>query len=119
MSKEEIIEGNKLIAVFDGYRVIKNHPEYEWACTYHPTIDLAAVADHQLKFHSSWGWLMPVVEKIEASDIGGLVSIYGIFCTISDEDIPTFTSRDGKTKIENTWLTIIQFIKWYNENKNS
>src|ERR1044072_3730139 len=62
--QEEILKGNKLMAEFMGFTVFhkrypRNHgigaPEAEWK-------DMIV---EKAKYHTSWDWLMPVVEKIE------------------------------------------------------
>ena len=59
MSEQEIIEGNKLIAEFMGYKFIEDWHQY-WRLS-----DKHLLLENELKYHSSWDWLMPVVEKIE------------------------------------------------------
>ena len=73
---EEIIEGNKLIAEFMGYNLIipsmRRYPN-NWKTSYWErnydiekhTTDHVLCEENGLKYHSSWDWLMPVVEKIE------------------------------------------------------
>ena len=85
MTPEEIIEGNKLIAEF--------------------------LKIEEAKFHSSWDWLIPVVEKITSMDI-----------YIKYKDYSCGQFNDGgiyiNTKsIENTFSDVVEFIKWYNKNK--
>lgn len=74
-----------------------------------------------MKFHKSWDWLMPVVEKIEDYDIIASFQIEHptIFIwsssensTFEDIEVNTF----GKTKIEAVYTAVIEFIKWYNKN---
>tara|TARA_R110000824_G_scaffold1687_2_gene8379 strand:+ start:893 stop:1138 length:246 start_codon:yes stop_codon:yes gene_type:complete len=53
-------ENNKLIAEFMGYEV---HPVYE-------------DERHDLHYHTSWDWLMPVIHKcFDVSDDGDMVDI--------------------------------------------
>ena len=54
MEQKQIIEGNKIIAEFMGK-----------TRRYETTIEIFY---DNLKYHSSWDWLMPVVEKIEGID---------------------------------------------------
>lgn len=80
------------------------------------------------RFHSSWDWLMPVVEKIESTRILD----YNIRVTIDSTrtiisithsgkgSIKTFYKgiyEDSDDKITRTYKVIIEFIKWYNQNK--
>ena len=58
MSEKEIIEGNKLIAEFMGIKIIQSR----YGCN-HPLVTCPYPDYSNLKYHSSWDWLMPVVEK--------------------------------------------------------
>lgn len=73
---------------------------------------------NQLKYHSSWDWLMPVVEKIE-NDKRYDVNIlqYGtIICDNQIEIINNIANISFDRKIEHTYDAIVQFIKEYNKN---
>lgn len=97
MTEQEILEGNKTIARFEG----------------------AIVVFH---YHDDWNQLMRVVEKIERVEkINAQIQI--------DKNIVMVSIRDGdilfhgniifdKNKLETTWLAVIEFIKWYNEQNN-
>lgn len=65
------------------------------------------------KFHTSWDWLMPVVEKVEG--LGYNVLIKGNSCTIYNR-VYNVERVIGKTKIQAVYNHIIQFIQWYNSN---
>jgi hypothetical protein len=65
---------------------------------------------HYLKYHSSWEWLMPVVEKIEHTY--AYVNIKGCHVKIS-----TLVDVNAPTKLEAVYKAVVEFIKWYNENK--
>ena len=71
---------------------------------------------HKVYYHSSWDWLMPVVEKIETigEDGGGYFlssrgnhASYGMF----------FCIIVGESKIDAAYKATVEFIKWYNEQK--
>lgn len=76
------------------------------------------------EYHTSWDWLMPVVEKIEkdhATDFE--VIIYSSSCHIhkwnpTKQDYDTFISGVGK-KIDAVYSAVIQFIQWYNKTNKS
>lgn len=109
MLEQEILEGNKLIAEFMTGKSKKSKVFFDLNC-----------CANDLKYHSSWDWLMPVVEKIELDN--SAVVINNNECMIvhygkPDESIEkdfskTFTS--GNTKIETTWIAVVEFIKFYN-----
>lgn len=118
MTDHSIEAINATIAVFDGL------------ITFNGTAWIKdGVMILELKYHSSWSELMPVVEKIEA--IGFNVQIgNNCFCTISkfeDEDDPfegiyISTEVDPlfgrvESKIHGVFLAVYQFIQWYNHNK--
>lgn len=72
-----------------------------------------------LRYHTSWDWLMPVVEKIES--LQGRTAIlfsntHKHICTISERDHTMLAQKDGETKIEAVYKAVFEFIKWYNEN---
>lgn len=115
MVDEEIIENNRLIAVFMGGEIIVNYPDhdlidyirkenYPTLTRYHATTTLL--------YHLSWDWLMPVVERIES--LGYSTRILDTGMGVEGDLI---IERFGKTKLEGTYLTIIEVIKWYNSNK--
>jgi len=115
MTTIEIIENNKLIAEFmgaifkDNQAYIPNHAAqcYEKDC---------------LAYHSSWDWLMTVVEKIEEIEPEVRVIIYEDEVEIWQKTAPKWTeivniSADGSGKLDNTYKAVVEFIKWYNEDK--
>lgn len=139
MKEQEIIEGNKLIAEFMGLewklhlgrRYLYNH---------------AWIPLENLKYHSSWDWLMPVVEKIETMVIQvpekykrgfmkdsteASVSIDSFYDEREEfkgwtwsvhfnagNYIADHTGDRIKTKIESIYLAVLAFIKWYNNQPN-
>jgi hypothetical protein len=65
----------------------------------------------KLEFHTSWDWLMPVVRKIVEISCNENEDAF-----LSDE----YTSILETTPlaiIEDTYKAVVEFIKWYNENK--
>lgn len=71
-----------------------------------------------LSYDKSWDWLMPVVEKIE--NLGFEFFIVENRCKVkhnTDKSIEVLSYLEGGTKLEITYQTVVEFIKWYNENK--
>lgn len=68
----------------------------------------------ELKFNSSWDWLIPVVEKIES--LGFRIEIVKHICRLKINDNINIVFSENMTKIESVYFTVIEFIKWYNEN---
>lgn len=72
-----------------------------------------------LRFHSSWDWLMPVVEKISKMGLGPI-----------DNDRATSLEIEEATKqaevcllcidtpIQTVYESVVEFIKWYNTQKS-
>ena len=109
----EHLEGNKLIFDFMG-------------CAHSDNPDIDGWEMNALVYHTSWDWLMPVVEKIEKLPVSTWVKIYGDLklseCEISNENCDHDENGLWKpivvvqkiTKIEAVWFAVIQFIQWYN-----
>lgn len=125
-----IIEGNKLIAEFMGWekspypntpdKLYRDDDKNEKQLSIHVS---------QLLYHSSWDWLMPVVDKIEQVSInhytGFTVDIRRKHCCIYCHQkgrmdgiiYQTEWNKERETKILTVWEACVQFIQWYNENK--
>jgi len=82
----------------------------------------------ELKYHISWDWLMPVVDKIEAmglhfniktneSWIDWLGTENEHLELLQKYDEATFEVNYEATKIESVYKTVLQFVNFYNENK--
>ena len=82
------MESNKLIAEFMGVHEIMHdgYSEYEL-----PSNEIV----QNLQYHTSWDWLMPVVEKIYQLD--------------SNADF------FGSINLEATYKEVVEFIKTYND----
>ena len=102
---------NKIIAEFMGY--IKHTQTKAYLTTdgyFH---------ERDLKFHKDWNWLMEVVEKIES--LGYKVDILkwenSQYCGIYLNG-KKISGNETNTKIEAVYNACVEFIKWYNENKD-
>jgi len=100
---EKINEGNKLIADFMGQEVMQLKTAMSPQGGYHLMRENHGGYE-PLKYHSSWGWLMPVVEKI------GKFEISENHCLFSDGE-GDFLHREANTTIEATWLAVVDFIE--------
>ncbi len=98
MENEYIIEGNKLIAEFEGWKESNNF----------------------LPYNISWGWLMPVVEKIIKKHMTDYYNEYDMsypesyFVTIGSDGKYCSQGTSKNSLIEATWIAVVEFIKWYN-----
>lgn len=116
-------ENNKKIAEFLGWE-IQSDPTRPKFGTVKPTQDKdfldVRYSDEDLKFHNDWNWLMEVVEKIES--LGYWIEIHGGTinrCLIGSINSSYESFKVTKnTKIEAVYNACIDFIKWWNENKN-
>lgn len=114
MSEQEILEGNKLIADFMQVDY-SGKEQFMWRPgAYIPFTEKC------LRYHSSWDWLMPVVEKIE-TDCKFDVHIYGHYnwkepnrCVIIDWKNEEIVSTSNDSKSQCVFDAVVEFIKWYN-----
>lgn len=135
------MDNNRLIAEFmgvelvdtnfpsDGYwfdlmsPMFDNSNYTEWADMNEGKIRVPISA---LCYNDSWDWLMPVVEKIESLELNGNY----FFIEISKEKVHIKYFRDGeefdnifcyyynsRSKFDTVYIAVVEFIKWYNEQK--
>lgn len=130
---KEIFKGNELIARFIGAKSRKvifcvfpkgifTHPDHDFVFIKDSSEEMEGVAYTQwkfLRFHESWDWLMPVLEKIKMLKYPYLLSnntatIYKIWM---QEPIAHSHGEIGgrETTIQSAWICVVQFIKWYNK----
>lgn len=124
-SEVNVTQGNKLIAIFDGWKFTPLEDQglimVSGSCYFKDTPDeVDKFCSEKLKYHTSWYWLMPVVEKIEREHTDFELTIYSASCYISKwnpdkKKYESFISGVGK-KIDAVYDAVIQFITWYNNN---
>jgi hypothetical protein len=140
ITKEEILEGNKLLAEFKGYKYYLSN---EVEDTYHAGWKLTPNASafdidkdnnfpfnrylcrkhHELRFYNSWDWLMHIYLEIKNNKEYGCQS----FCISTDyiqiimndlklgsSNIKTYYYKDFNSELTTLWVAIVEFIKWYN-----
>jgi hypothetical protein len=134
--KTKISDGNKIIAEFMGSIVqgnltCKPYPKDipNWAFT---SYDFDTLKISGYEYNKSWDWLMPVwerISKIKSKKISiEEMEICREKCWIKVLSIPykkntSFSSlnvvanNECKTLIESVYKSIIEFIKWHNEQK--
>lgn len=116
------IENNKLIAEFLGYKEQKDPTERWFGRFFIPT--KGWYKENELAFSHDWNWLMEVVDKIEKivieNDNSFNVTIGAtIYCVIQDSNGECYEMHyNGKTKIEAVYNACLEFIKWYNLDRN-
>lgn len=141
MTEKEILDGNILIADFMGWQSYWLHGGKK-GNTVCPSMDRLygyilpkgltqkTMNDEPfenveyLRFHTSWDWLMPVVEKIKNT-----LSEAEHKCNFEPEsalfDYQLFIESGHDTirhliiwaRISVVYAYVLEFIKWYNENK--
>jgi len=103
-------DGNKMIAEFIGKKVVCD-------CDVNYEIDNELFDLSQLRYHLSWEWLMPVVEKIES--MGYQFKIcrkrVEVFKDGDHSSIPVMFSK-FESKIESVWNGVVESIKWHDNN---
>ena len=87
------LENNKLIAEFMGL-VVSNREDYH--SSLHTNVD----AD--LKYHTSWDWLMPVVDEIDH---------------LQFEEVVEIETGLKMRSLSATYNAVVEFIKQQNKNK--
>jgi len=131
MTTTEITEGNKLIADFMGVKeTVAYYDNYgqQTPCYYtdnnlyrSPTFGSPNKSLKNFlgasKYHESWDWLMPVVEKIEAMGFDIHIDPKNR-CMIFNGNKNVRIDTSIGSKIESVWCAVIAFIKWYNTQKS-
>lgn len=123
----ETRDNNKLIAEFMGFEFIQSKSKYDIDKDFY--LNDVIVLTYQ--FSRSWDWLMPVIEKIETLNNNGFdfdlytdgVIITRYRLTLNSElaegveIIKNTRSEIGfENKLQLAYISIIEFIKWRNEN---
>jgi hypothetical protein len=110
METKEIIEGNQLIAEFVGYVEVDGIK-----------FDLPHNENHaeEYEYHSSWDWIMPVVERVESIGYWIRMDYNDVFVVVDDTNIVIENPmrKDTDTKLLLVWRVVVEFVKWYNKNK--
>jgi hypothetical protein len=122
METKYVLKGNKLIAEF----MLNKKGDYFSGVPFGGGGWIIKTDDKEelnnflksLKFHSSWDWLMPVVEKIWGI-IGNRENLF--YFDISDltmvENKTIFSNSPLIDNITDCYNVVVEFIKWYNQNK--
>ena len=94
---------NKLIAEFMGVNIITIDDVRKNKNPYISSAD--GYLEDDIKYHSSWDWLMPVISKI-TKDERYIENEY----RESIMDVTPYGNKEDAIK------TVVEFIKWHNEN---
>lgn len=133
LTKEETLEGNKLIAGFMGY-------QYEVGVGVEPsgwyvlvpltisgefTREYLCREDSKLKYNNSWDWSMPVADKINSMGKAFSLAVFKSYVSLTVEKGGKFYKdfhfthaeyiTDEQTGKEAMFKLLVRFIKWQNE----
>lgn len=131
----EIIEGNKLIAEFMYPNAKKEYESGDIIIEDNVFKKVQLIFGHydQMRYHKSWDWLMPVVEKIEETEKNVFVQNFTIeikwernglgnkhICKILFVRKNRFNAivHESDSKINAVWLSVVEYIEWYHRDFN-
>lgn len=110
MKTEEIIEGNKIIAEFIGQHVTP--------VELRRNIMVKSYYVDELKYHTSFEWLMTVVEDImEIAKVEMKNNSVAKSCVIYNRDYDNHGIEDVDSLLTATYKAVVQFITWHNNQK--
>jgi hypothetical protein len=110
----ETTENNKLIAEFMGWKEQTDSTERWFGSFREPNGILHKnTAKEPLLFHTSWDWLMPVTTKAFNKackmDLDGVIG--------ADNHRQAIMDAHTMFDKESVYKAVVEFIKWYNKNK--
>lgn len=109
--------GNEMIAEFMSGQRFEFVDDFDRECAGIKVNDSVFPLD-KLQYHSSWDWLMPVIEKIESAGAYSFeIDKYKVrVCHITTWKNKTifYAETIEKSKIDVVWSAVVEFIYWYN-----
>jgi hypothetical protein len=117
MDNKQIEKGNKLILLFMG-GIIGSSTEY-------PTGEIIVHSIHlgdkqindfinETKYHKSWDWIMPAVEKIKDIDNEADIEMAKMLEFFKDDEECNIFHTSIFCHLKEVWNRTVVFIKWYN-----
>jgi hypothetical protein len=127
MTDQKILEGNKLIAEFLGYKFAGDGAKMNFNITkpgeehwYYGSWEKPDFNEHimtEFKYHSSWDWLMPVLklgkEKIKQADFNTMQE------KAANGRLGAALNEAHNINLGNAHYCLVKFIEWYNQQKPS
>lgn len=112
------MENSVLIAIFDGWKKDESFKDNVYRKG--NRIEL----DSTFKYHKSWDWLMPVIDKINNLGYSYRIDYTGTNISMLNSDFEVVsiankivnTQEKADNRIIVTYLAVVEFIKWYNKN---
>ena len=108
MTEQEILDSNKIIAEFMGAKPCKQHPNTQLFLTIKNNKNPSLQYWHLLKYHKSWDWLIPVIDKIHSSN-------YYVDYYLSELGQFNNGIHINTKIIEVSFNVFVKYIKWYNK----
>ena len=118
--------GNDILAKFMGGFIISSKSNTWSVPKKIPIIEFELAQLGHFKYHKSWTWLYPVIDKIESLGYNVIISRRGIQITkwtnnnhfdatdlIIDEDF--LDDYTGLTKLTAVWDCCVSFVQWFNK----
>ena len=109
------VSENKLIAEFMG--MTYGDPNDNSVMIQMTPYGNEVVPIESMEYHTSWDWLMPVVERIESDDRYDVhILQYGTRITDNQKEIVNNVANISfDKKIEHTYQAVVEFINQYNK----
>ncbi|KYG76413.1 hypothetical protein AWW68_19395 [Roseivirga spongicola] len=131
-TNKTITQGNRLIAEFMGAeRYAPNDFDIHGCATLDVTEQEGKhfFNPSEMKYHSSWDWLMPVVEKIESINsikdqsttdyfFQATNFIQNYTASIMSRDNLLIVEAEGEARIDASFNAVVEFIEWYNQDRS-
>lgn len=107
----DTIEGNKAIAEFCEMDACASQEHRTNKCYWVLFKKMYYKAD-EMEFHTSWDWLMPVVQKIK-----GVYANLDLELSMMVEKTFIILDLTIFADVDTVYSAVLQFIQWYNQNK--
>lgn len=113
-NSEKVTQESKLIAEFMGFEPFHNN---HYRCLFELYHNDQILPPQHMRFHSSFDWLMPVIDKLEQETGYGLVlgSDYAYWNKFGEN--PLDEEFSGITRLETAYEATIGLIQWHNSQK--
>ena len=115
MTNEEILEGNRLILEFEGFKFVSDDTE-SYPNGYYYKKDEGYHTLEECRFNESWDWLMPVVRKIVELAINDDIEGGNLFLS---NEYTSILETISLAVIEDSYKVVVEFIKYYNTCQDS
>lgn len=129
MKTDKIMTDNKLIAEFMGAVGTPKYNPTHWDIYITGCLDVDSDNENakhfytpeEMEYHTSWDWLMPVVDKIESFEDENRCAKYNVNMLqcwveiINNDTSEEIVEAEGINKLQATYHAIVEFIKHINK----